>query len=84
MGYRCFDQVLDNSYDTIVDNTERFRAVTALIDWISQQDPVEFYARCRADVEHNQALFRSRHTDRLAALDQHLRATLPESVQPGP
>lgn len=72
LGYRTFDHVIDNSYDEIPDNTQRFRAAVAAVQHLSTQDPAVWYRACRADILHNQALFRASKHGRLAQLDQEL------------
>ena len=72
LGYRTFDHVIDNSYDEILDNTQRFRAAVAAVQHLSAQDPARWYRACRTDILHNQALFRATKYGRLAQLDQEL------------
>jgi hypothetical protein len=56
-GYRVFDSVLDNSYDTITDNTQRYLAVRKLLESIQQQGAADVYAKCVDDVHWNQRNF---------------------------
>lgn len=58
-GYKVFDNVLDNSYDTIENNTKRWAAIRNLLISIQQQGP-ELYKQCLADVEWNQKIFADR------------------------
>jgi len=74
LGYRTFDLAIDNDYDSIQDNTERFRATVAAVAAIAQQDPAAWYQRCREDIEHNQRLFVSSKWSRLAELDDRLHS----------
>lgn len=71
LGYRTFDSVLDNHYDTILDNTVRWHALRASIDSVRHQLPKVFEA-CRSDVEHNQQLFLAQKTQRLNNLLERL------------
>ena len=68
LGYRVFDSVIDNTYDTITDNTQRWIAVRRVIESIKSGDLEAFRARCAADVEHNRSLFLSSKADRLNML----------------
>jgi hypothetical protein len=68
LGYRVFDRVIDNTYDSITDNTQRWLAVRRVIESIAHGDLDQFRLRCAADVEHNQALFLSSKADRLNML----------------
>jgi hypothetical protein len=56
-GYRTFDSVIDNSYDTIVDNTRRWFAAKKTLRQIKQQDLHQWYLKCLPDLVHNQQLF---------------------------
>jgi len=58
LGYRVFDSVIDNNYDTIKDNTQRYFALRDAIEKIVSND--NFYNMCRADVLHNQQVFAER------------------------
>jgi hypothetical protein len=72
LGYRTFDYVIDNAYDTIENNTERFCATMSTVDKLLAQDLHQVYQLCLPDIEYNQQLFVSSKYDRLARLDQQL------------
>lgn len=67
VGYRMFDHAIDHSYDTIVDNTERWLAVRQCILTLQQLDMHGWYLQCLDDVLHNQWLFMTKSH---AALDR--------------
>jgi hypothetical protein len=46
-GYRTFDHAIDNSYDLIYDNTQRWLAVKRAIAQIQQQDMHAWFADCQ-------------------------------------
>ena len=71
LGYRTFDHVLDNSYDTETDNTQRWRRLCASIQQ-AQFDLPRLHALARADIEHNQQLFVASKTARLNILLEHI------------
>jgi hypothetical protein len=52
--------VLDNTYDTILDNTQRYFAVRNLIESIQQQGVAELFRRCESGIRHNQINFEAR------------------------
>jgi hypothetical protein len=56
-GYRVFDGLIDNSYDTIVDNTQRWLAVKDTIAKIKSQHMHSWYLKCMPDLIHNQELY---------------------------
>jgi hypothetical protein len=53
-GYRTFDHAIDNSYDLIYDNTQRWLAIKRAIAQIKSQDMHAWFANCREDIIHNQ------------------------------
>ena len=53
-GYRVFDDHIDNRYDLIVDNTDRWLATRRAIKSIKDQDMHKWYRDCLPDVHHNQ------------------------------
>lgn len=74
LGYRTFDHAVDNSYDCEIDNTKRFVKTLKAIEQILSQDLHAWYITCRADIQHNQALFEKNKHDRLLALQQTLES----------
>jgi len=70
-GYRVFDQVLDNTYDRIENNTLRWqRLCTAIKE--SQHRLADRFSTVQEDIEHNQRLFLELKTARLNILLEHL------------
>jgi hypothetical protein len=67
LGYRTFDTVLDNTYDRIADNTERWIRLRNAIQQ-SQHRLADRFETARADIEHNQQLFAQLKTQRLNSL----------------
>lgn len=73
LGYRVFDGVIDNAYDLIADNTQRWSRVVHTIERIKYSGRMDLWReRCQADVEHNQALFLRSKADRLNMLSRKL------------
>lgn len=70
-GYRVFDQVLDNTYDRIKDNTERWQRLCAAIKE-SQYRLADRFSTVQQDITHNQRLFLELKTSRLNILLEHL------------
>lgn len=60
MGYRTFDNFIDNNYDSIEDNTKRWIAIKKTIHQIIQQKPKDVYTQCYDDIIHNQHHFSNR------------------------
>jgi hypothetical protein len=53
-GYRTFDHAIDNRYDLIYDNTQRWLAARQAIAQIRNQDMHVWFESCREDILHNQ------------------------------
>jgi hypothetical protein len=68
MGYRTFDSVIDPTYDTITDNTQRYLAVVRTIQALALVNPNELYNSCVEDMQHNQQVFLASKWDRLNTL----------------
>lgn len=73
LGYRTFDSVLDNTYDTETNNTQRWLKVKHTLEQI-QQDPHGYFLRCWDDIEHNQQLFLASKSQRLNTLFTKLQS----------
>jgi hypothetical protein len=72
LGYKTFDHAIDNSYDDIQDNTQRWLAVKSAVSKLKSQDLHTWFESCRHDVEHNQQLFCSTKANRLNTLLERL------------
>jgi len=68
MGYRTFDHAIDNRYDQIQNNTDRYLAVMHTIHKLSLVDPNTLYNSCVEDLQYNQALFLASKHNRLNTL----------------
>lgn len=64
LGYRTFDSILDNSYDRVVDNTQRWQMLCSAIQQAQHRLPDRF-AAAQVDIEYNQQLFCKLKTQRL-------------------
>lgn len=73
-GYRVFDHAIDNSYDLIENNTQRWQAIKRSIIEIQKQDMYRWYLSCLDDVRHNQQVFASMSHDALQRLATDLDA----------
>ena len=67
LGYKTFDLVLDNTYDRIQDNTQRWLRLREAIRQ-SQHRLADRFEAARADIEHNQQLFLANKANRLNTL----------------
>jgi hypothetical protein len=67
IGYRTFDSVLDNTYDRIADNTQRWQRLCEAIQQ-AQHRLADRFEAARADILHNQQLFLANKANRLNTL----------------
>ena len=73
IGYRTFDSVIDNSYDDIEDNTERWHRLLQTVEKINNEPDMQaWFERCRPDFEHNQQMFMARCSQPLNSLIEEL------------
>ena len=72
LGYRTFDHAIDNSYDTIQNNTQRWQKTLQTIQQIQQQNMHSWFNSCYDDITHNQQLFLSSKYARLNSLLERL------------
>lgn len=59
-GYRVFDHAIDNSYDLIEDNTERWMALRKTISEIKSRDMHQWYLSCLDDLRYNQTIYQQK------------------------
>ena len=65
LGYRTFDSVIDNSYDSIENNTERWKAIRNTIQNVKKESPEKLFEKCYNDIIHNQYHFTHRIKENL-------------------
>jgi hypothetical protein len=68
MGYRTFDHVLDNRYDSIENTTDRWQCLITVLHTMFGGGAAhmhQLYCACRADILHNQQHFLAPRRDRL-------------------
>lgn len=53
LGFQTFGSVIDETYDTIENNMERFNAACAQIKWLCDQDQAEILEKIKPIVDHN-------------------------------
>jgi hypothetical protein len=76
LGYRTFDHAIDNSYDCIANNTQRYLAVRRSIAQIAALDDADlarWFQSLQADLQHNAQLFCRSKWDRLNSLQERIR-----------
>jgi hypothetical protein len=53
LGFKTFDGIIDESYDSIEGTEQRFSAALTQLNLLCSQDQTEVLEKCRAIVEHN-------------------------------
>lgn len=71
-GYRVFDHVIDNSYDQIQDNTQRWFALRKVLIDLASTNLHQWYQACESDLRHNQDLFMQQKKPDLMKLAEYL------------
>lgn len=75
MGYRVFDSSIDNSYDLIQNNTDRYLAARrsiAKIASLTAEERSRWFESLLPDLLHNSQLFASSKWDRLNSLQERI------------
>ena len=60
LGFKTFDSVIDESYDTIDSQYKRIKAMLEQVDYLCTQDPVVITEKIKPVVKHNQQLILNR------------------------
>ena len=60
LGFKTFDSVIDESYDTIDSQYKRIKAMLEQVDYLCAQDPVIIAKQIEPVVKHNQQLILNR------------------------
>lgn len=53
LGFQTFDNVIDESYDNIVNNEDRWNAALEQLEWLTTQDQTKIYQAIKPALEHN-------------------------------
>lgn len=52
-GFQTFNSIIDESYDSITNTSERFASAWQTVQQLAQADPVEIYSKAQPILEHN-------------------------------
>lgn len=74
LGFRTFDGIIDESYDRIFNDHERFQAAWSQVEFLLEQDPLRIRQQCQEIVQHNQS--RMLDTDWTAPMRDHIQAII--------
>lgn len=78
-GYRVFDHAIDNSYDDIGNNTQRWMAIRNAIQKIKSGNMHEWFLQCLSDIQHNQQVFCQMENPALRTIAERLRQNIGEN-----
>ena len=56
LGFQTFHGIIDETYDTIIDNNARYTAAFEQVKYLCSVDQQEIYAKIKPIVEHNYSL----------------------------
>ena len=74
LGYRTFSSEIDETYDTVQHNSQRFATtVRALLQVLAQGNLHQWYQRLGPVIQYNQRLFAASKYSRLETLEQQLQ-----------
>lgn len=71
LGFQTFHTVIDESYDSISNDQQRWAAAWQQVEYLCAQDPVQIQAATQDTRQHNQRVFLS--TDWFMSLRTHLK-----------
>jgi hypothetical protein len=74
LGFKTFDCIIDETYDTIEDNDQRFKLACEQITYLINQSQEEILAKIRPITEHNKRVMLT--TDWYGDFSKELRAVL--------
>jgi hypothetical protein len=57
MGFKTFNHVIDESFDTIENNQDRIERIAQVVEDLCQQDLASFYQACQEVCKYNQELY---------------------------
>ena len=74
LGFKTFDGIIDESYDSIADNAQRFKLACEQIQYLINQPQEEILAKIRPITEHNKQVMLE--TDWYGGFSKELQAVL--------
>lgn len=78
LGFKTFNQVIDESYDNIENHILRFDAAFQQVQWLSEQDPEEIYSQIHDVLDHNCNLIQNLKHKTLKQMHDLLRTKIPK------
>lgn len=72
LGFQTFSAVIDESYDTIQDDQQRWQAAWQQVEWLCTQDPVAVLKSTEAERANNKRVFLE--TDWYIGLSNHIKS----------
>jgi hypothetical protein len=69
LGFKTFESVIDESYDSIANLRERMQAAWYQVEWLCAQDPAHIYGELHDVLQHNHEHFLS--TDWHSTIRKH-------------
>jgi hypothetical protein len=79
LGFKTFDGIVDETYDSIADNDQRFKLACEQITYLINQSQEEILAKIRSITEHNKRVMLT--TDWYEDFARELQAVLPDHTR---
>ena len=76
LGFKTFDGIIDESYDEVENQIERYDMLLTEAEKLMQRDPLEVYEEAKDIVEHNQEwlkTFTNHHNEVVKLIESHFR-----------
>ena len=74
LGFRTFDSIIDETYDSVADTDQRFKLACEQIKYLCEQSQEEMLSKIRPITEHNKKVMLT--TDWYGDFSRELRAVL--------
>ena len=72
LGFKSFSEVIDESYDNIVDKSQRWQKALDSMLLLSRQDPLQVYKKLTQVLEHNKKHFEDNEWKRCITWNSYL------------
>jgi hypothetical protein len=81
LGFQTFNGIIDETYDSITIDSERFKLAMQQAHILSWQNPDQIYAQAAAILEHNRARMQQLHTEKKEEMHRLLQQHIPSQHQ---
>jgi hypothetical protein len=79
LGFKTFNGIIDESYDSVSDNVERFSMVAEQIKFLDKADPQEIYKQALPILNHNHEFLLGLQHDYITGMRRLLETAVPKN-----